>query len=111
MPRFPHSLRDWNTDSFCQTLRREIADLPDSTLPLDRGISQGGRVDESEMAVTILATRDDEGAVYAKLGVFFAEVVGGCSCGDDPSPENAYCEMQLRIDKTTAEGSFSALPG
>ena len=45
--------------------------------------------------------------IQAKVGVFFNEIIGGCSCGDDPLSENAYCELQVSIDKVTAEAEFS----
>jgi hypothetical protein len=37
------------------------------------------------------------------VGVFFREIVGGCSCGDEPFAADGYCEIELRIDKETAE--------
>jgi len=37
------------------------------------------------------------------------EIVAGCSCGDDPQSQNAYCAMRVRIDKTTAAAAFAVI--
>jgi hypothetical protein len=109
MPKLIESLRDWNTDAFTQTFKTEISGLPAGTLPLVHGISQGGLVDESNLTVTILNTTEDESTIHLKLGVFFSEIVGGCSCGDDPLTENAYCMIQVTINKPNAETEFSVI--
>lgn len=107
MPKFHHALRAWKTDAFDQFLKSEIANLKTGTLPLDKGVSQGGYVDDSHIEATVLHVADDENAIQADVGIFFTEIVGGCSCGDDPMATNAYCVIQARIDKATAEVEFA----
>lgn len=109
MPKFLKSLRDWQSDSFAQSLKSEIESLETGSLPLDKGVSQGGYVDDSNIAVTVLSITDAGHAVWATVGVFFTEIIAGCSCGDDPMPQNAYCKLQVRIDKSTAETEFTVI--
>lgn len=110
MPKFINSLRDWGSDSFPQTLKSEIENLKTGALPLDKGVFQGGYIDDSNLAITVLHVTDDEKTIQAKVGIFFTEIVAGCSCGDEPMEQNAYCEMQISIDKATAEAEFAVTP-
>jgi hypothetical protein len=48
--------------------------------------------------------------ICARVGIFFNEVVGGCSCGDDPLSVNAYCKIQVSIDRASAEAEFAVIP-
>lgn len=110
MPKLLNSLRDWKSDSFAQTLKIEIENLRAGALPLEKGVSQGGLVDDSNIAVTVLGVTDDGDKIQANVGIFFVEVVGCCGCGDEPMANNAYCEMQIKIDKETAEAEMLVLP-
>jgi hypothetical protein len=110
MAKFLNAVRDWNTDAFAQSLKREVANLGKGVLPLDKGVAYGGTVDDSDLTVSVLHSRDDGTALEARVGVFFTEVIGGCSCGDDPTPLPAYCELRIRIDKATAEAAIALMP-
>lgn len=107
MPKFVDSLRDWNTDVFSLTLKQELERLPSGALPLDKGITQGGMVDDATITASVLSFKENPTAIQAKAGVFFTEIIINCGCGDDPMPTNAYCEILILIDKTTAETEFS----
>ncbi len=109
MPKFVNSLRDWNTDAFSRTLKQELEHLPSGTLPLDKGVAQGGMVDDSNLTASVLSVKENKTAIQAKAGILFTEIIINCSCGDDPMPTNAYCEIQILIDKNTAETEFSLL--
>ncbi len=109
MPEFTESLKNWKSGAFPRVLKNEIERLAPGSLPLHEGTSQGGYVDDSEIAVTIINCVDRECCIEAKVGIFFNEVVGGCSCGDEPSAGSAYCEVQVSIDKTTADVTFTVV--
>jgi len=111
MCKLPTSLRNWGSESFDQTLKSEIEGLKSGALPLDEGTTRGGYVDDSNLSVTVMHVTQAGGIIRAKVGVFFTEVVGGCSCGDDPIGENAYCEMLVSIDMNTADAAFTVLAG
>jgi hypothetical protein len=103
------SLHDWGTDTFIPTLRAEIKRLPAGELPLNEAVSQGGYVDDNDLEITVFRVDDDVSSIQVRLGVFFTEIVICCGCGDDPMTTNAYCEMQLSIDKRTAASRFSVI--
>jgi len=109
MPKLANSLHDWNTDVFSRTLKHELEHLPAGTLPLEKGVAQAGMVDDSNITATILNFSDNDKMIQAKVGIFFTEIVINCGCGDDPMPTNAYCEMRITIDKTTAKTEFNIL--
>ena len=109
MPELPHSLSAWNSPAFAQTLKSELEHLLPGTLPLDKGVTQGGMVDDSEITATIINFHDSATLIQAKVGIFFTEIVINCGCGDDPMPTNAYCEMQVLIDKTHAATEFKII--
>ncbi|BCB26240.1 hypothetical protein SKTS_11260 [Sulfurimicrobium lacus] len=110
MPKLANSLRNWPSAAFTQTLKDEIGALESGTLPLQKGVSQGGYVDDSNLTCTVLRVTDDERTIHARVGVFFTEIVASCGCGAEPMPQNAYCEMLVSIDKASAEAQFAVLP-
>ena len=105
-PRLVRALRDWQTDAFEHSLKRDLLALEQGAIPLSKGVTQGGYVDDSNIEVTLLSASEDAEQIVVRVGVFFSEIIAGCSCGDDPAVENAYCEMYVHIDKKTAEASF-----
>ena len=56
-----------------------------------------------------LEVREHGDWICARVGIFFNEVVGGCSCGDDPLSVNAYCQIQVSIDRASAEAEFAVI--
>ena len=109
MAELSKSLCVWNTPVFRQTLKSELESLPKGNLPLEKGTSSGGYVDDSNLSVSVLNVSEDEQFINAKLAVFFTEIVINCGCGEDPMHQHAQCEMQLLIDKQTAEASFTVI--
>jgi len=93
------TLQSWSTDAFESTLKAELMALEPDFLPLQEGVSQGGYVDASNIELSLLSAIDNGIEIAAKVGVFFSEIIAGCSCGDDPATENAYCELTVYIDK------------
>jgi hypothetical protein len=111
MPRFDSALGDWGSDAFAETLKHEIEGLEPGILPLLQGSSRGGVPDEREIKAMLLQASEGPDSIQARVGIFFNEILAGCSCGDEPMSLQSYCEMQVDIDKSTAEASFSVLGG
>jgi hypothetical protein len=109
MARLPDALRDWKSVAFAETLQRELEQLPPGTLPLLKGVAHGGLPNERDKQVMVLSFIDRQDSIQARVGVFFSEVMAGCSCGDEPVPLQAYCEIQVKIHKATAEAQFAVL--
>ena len=110
MTELRDALDAWGTDAFAPTLKLELEALPPGTLPLDGATAHGGRVDDGPVTVTVIAVADIGPHLEARVGVFFAEVIAGCSCGDDPFTQPGYCEIEVRIDKATAATGFALIP-
>jgi len=106
---FQQSIADYNTPVFRDGLKTQLKKLPPGSLPLDKGLTQGGYVDDNNIDVMILNETDDAQSIRVKLGVFYTEIVINCGCGDDPMPINAYCEMQMILNKQTAEAEFKVI--
>ena len=100
------SLHAWQSTAFPQALKTELEQLAPGSLPLDKAVNQGGYVDDGQITATILSADDDDQGIHARAGIFFTEIVINCGCGDDPMETNAYCEMRIRIDKTTGQADF-----
>lgn len=109
MTKFVNSLRDWQSESFSRTLKSEIESLKPGTLPLYNGTSQGGIVDDSNITATVMNFAEEDDNILATVGIFFDEIVGGCSCGDPPAADNAYCELKVTINKSTAVAEFAVI--
>lgn len=109
MTRLPASRQQWQCAGFEKTLKTELEGLPAGTLPLERATSRGGIADDSDISVTVIEAVENTRSIQARAGIFFTEIVGGCSCGDDPFAENAYCEIRILIDKSTAEAEFELI--
>lgn len=105
----PVALHTWPGTDFGQVLKDELEGLAPGALPLQSCTTRGGNIDDSDISVSVLNTRESGHCIEARLGVFFTEVVGGCNCHDDPVRENAYCEIAISIDMQTAIVKFSSL--
>jgi hypothetical protein len=65
---------------------------------------------DAPIQVLLLRAWEADGRLWAKLGVFYAGLIAGCSCADDPTPpeaQNEYCELAVAIDPTTAEAEVT----
>jgi len=102
-----NSLHAWRSEAFAKTLKAELEGLGRDKLPLDKAVSQGGLVDDSDVSVVVLKSREECRRICTHVGVFFSEIVGGCSCGDDLLVQNAYCELNIYIDTVTANAEFA----
>ena len=105
--QLPDSVRNWNSAEFSGSFKREIQGLPSGTLPLQSRGTQNGLVDDSDLSLVLLQTTETGDMYNIRTGVFFSGIIGGCSCGDEPEAENAYCEIWVRIHNKTAEASIS----
>lgn len=81
-------------------------------LPLQQGLSNSSAVADGPITVVVKEVVGLEGFIRARLGLLYQGVIGGCSCTDDPTPDNVineYCEVRLDIDRATAEARVSLI--
>lgn len=106
MIRLTKTLNAWGTPGFRDVLKNEIERMGAGHLPLQQGLSTGSYALDDKLEVMIISVSEDAGFIRAKAGIFYAGILTGCSCADDPTPvneESEYCVVQLDISKLTAE--------
>ena len=100
------SLEAWGTAGFETALKQELQKLDHDMLPLQEGLEQSSHVSDAKINIVILRTSEARDSICVKAGVFYAGIIAGSCCADDPTPisENTeYCEVLFTINKTTAE--------
>lgn len=100
-----------DSSALAQELCSTLKALPSGTLPLEAACGQGGMVDDRDIAATVLGMEQTADHILARVGIFFTEVVGGCNCNEGPIEVNAYCVLEVRIDRTTGNGRFTVATG
>jgi len=95
-----------DAESFKQRLAAALKALPGGSLPLHTGCEQGGLVDDSNISASVLSVEQDKDRFLARVGIFFTEIVGGCNCNDDPLEVNAYCVLEVTINRCDGLARF-----
>jgi len=106
MIRLTKALNAWGTPEFNGILKQEIEQLTIEQLPLQQGLSTGSHALDNRLKAMIISVSAEGNGIRVKAGIFYTGIIAGCSCADDPTPvseESEYCEVQLVIDRTTAE--------
>lgn len=109
MPRLERARDGWESAGFAEELKAELSALPAGTIPLQSATRQGGIVDDSAIAVSVLSSDGDERRIESRVLVFFDEIVGGCNCHDDPVSAHSQCTLLVGIDRRTGEADFTVL--
>ncbi len=107
MITLPESLKAWNTPEFKAVFKREIAMLG-GRLPLQEGLSRSRSALEEPSEAVIQQVSETADGLRVRVGIFYSGIIAGCSCADDPTPVEAqpeYCEMDVAIDKATAQAT------
>ena len=108
-PRLAAALQAWGTPGFATALAAELGRLDAARLPLGAASGLGGRIEPGSVGVTVLGAAEGPDGIHARVGVFFVEVLGGCSCGDGPAAHNAWCELRVHIDKASGAARIEAV--
>ncbi|MBZ0105447.1 MAG: hypothetical protein K8H84_07420 [Sulfuricella denitrificans] len=112
MIKLPDALKAWKTPEFEDVLKAGIQAIHLELLPLQQGLSQSSYVTEGDISVVILKVTETDEVIRAKTGIFYAGIIAGSCCADDPTTiceETEYCEVLFEIDKITAETTASLL--
>ena len=105
-------LKAWETPDFERTLKENIQELDNGVLPLQEGLSQSNHVGDEKISVIVLNTTETPESICVKTGIFYAGIIAGSCCADDPTPisENTeYCEVLFEINKKSAETAIILL--
>lgn len=110
MPRLERVLKARGQDDFAEILKAEITALGPEHLPLQQGLSYSSYALSNNLSATILRYEYVGNQLQVKAGLFYNGIIAGCSCADDPTPQdltNEYCEISLIIDNNTAETTIT----
>jgi hypothetical protein len=110
MIRLMQASRAWGTPEFNAALKRDVERLDPDTLPLQQGLSMGSHVLDKPVSAMVIAASEADGVIRAKVGIFYASILAGCACADDPTPvsENSeYCVVRFDIDRASGEARLS----
>lgn len=113
MIRLPESLAAWGSPGFEAAFKREVEQLSPDVLPLQQGLAHTSAVAGNGFSVRLIGSRADAARLHVRAGIFYAGIVGGCSCADDPTPVEAqpeYCELLFDINRMNGEAKVSLLP-
>lgn len=106
------SCKHWHEDSFTEIFNQELAALDINQLPLQQGLSHSSVALKDKLRATILDKHDRESQLYVRAGLFYTGIISGCSCADDPSPQDEvteYCEAVFSINPESAETRITLL--
>lgn len=104
------ALSVWEQDDFSSTLKAEIERLRSDVLPISHVIGEGNLLYEDDLGAIVNEISDDEDYIYAKVGIFFSEIINCSTCsGGNGMVDEAYCELQVSIDKNSAEAHFKPI--
>jgi hypothetical protein len=105
----------WNNPAFEATLVDELSALgphhPALRHLLQAGLTQTSAVAEAPLGIQVLGRSAAGGRIQVRLGIFYAGVIAGCNCADDPTPVDTiteHCEALIDIDPATGEAWVSA---
>lgn len=108
---FEQALAAWGTPQFESVFKQEMARAV-GMLPLQQAIKVGSQVTDAPITVIMHHVSATETLIRVRAGIFYASVIAGCSCADDPTPvgENTeYCEIQVEIDRETGSVKIALL--
>ena len=114
MIRLNKALRAWGSANFSDTLKQEVEALDIDLLPLQQALTQGSYALADSARGMIIDTSETSDRIRVKAGIFYAGMIPGCSCADDPTPideTTEYCELRFDIDKVTAATAVSLVDG
>jgi hypothetical protein len=112
MIQLSKSAAAWGSPEFNDVLKGELGKLCIHQLPLQQGLSGSNHAMDCRVEAMIISSTDDAEHIHVKAGIFYSGIIAGCSCADDPTPvdeQSEYCEVQLDINKETAETVITLL--
>lgn len=111
--RLPLTLAAWNTPEFRAVFKREAEALDPGLLPLQQGLAYTSAVADEPIRTTLIAAEATASGLRVKTGVFYAGIIGGCSCADDPTPlesQTEYCVLAFDIAAPDGAAQVTLLP-
>jgi hypothetical protein len=103
---FPAGLDRLPAESLSVFLKAEIERLDAGVLPFQEALTQSSYAVVDRFSARVIAVDAGQGRLRVHAGLFYAGIIAGCNCADDPTPVDEiaeYCEVLFDID--TASGA------
>ena len=103
----PRTASAWGGPDFEAVLKAELAAVGAVTLPLQGGLRRGSVVVEAPVEVMPISAAERDGFLRLRVGIFYAGILAGCGCADDPTPVEAepeFCELVVELDPASGNG-------
>jgi len=112
MIRLTKAVKAWGNDDFSGILKAEIEQLDATQLPLQAGLSHSSYVSEDSFQAMIISTNATADHIRVRVGIFYAGIIAGCNCSDDPTPVDTqaeHCEIHFDINRETGETAITLM--
>jgi len=103
------SLQAWDKKNFNNTFKSEVSTLDKQLLPLQKGLQLSSYVSAEKITPVILASSANTTHLLIKTTIFYTGIIAGCSCSDDPSPQDTQqesCDLLFHINRHNGETSI-----
>ena len=100
------SLQAWNTSTFDNVFKSEVSALNKQLLPLQKSLLFSSYVSPEKISPVIMSSSSDTTHLMIKTTIFYTGIIAGCSCADDPAPQDTQqesCDLLFRINLNNAE--------
>ena len=100
------SLDDWNTPTFENTFKAEVRNLDKELLPLQKSLLFSSYVSNEKISPVVMSSSASTTHLLIKTTIFFTGIIAGCSCSDNPGPQDTQqesCDVLFRINLNNAE--------
>ncbi len=95
----------WGQPDFPAVFSAEVQGLGANALPLQAGLAHSSQVSGDTFSVMVLETSATTTHLHIRAGIFYAGVIVGSCCADDPTPlceQPEYCELLFTLERSTA---------
>ncbi|MEW6446342.1 MAG: hypothetical protein ACOZAQ_08295 [Pseudomonadota bacterium] len=110
MLKLDSSLAALNAPDFPLILLDELNRQDALSRPLQQGLTYGSVALLDKVKLGVLERREDERAVRIRIAAYYASLITGCNCIDDPSPLSElpeYAELSVEIDRVSGAASVA----
>lgn len=114
MVRLEAALQAMGNPDFKDVLRNELLRQDALSRPLQLGLTYGTVALLDKVNIDILALEEGLSGPRIRAAVHYSSITTGCSCSDEPNPlsmMSEYVELQIDIDRATAEAKVGLAPG
>ena len=92
----------WNSTEFESILIDELVSLGLAGLPLQKALRFSSVALDRDLQLMLLKVDKQESVASITMGASYSGIIAGCSCSDDPTPEDVvteYCEFEILLDR------------